>query len=524
MIESVNNGQIAGKVFTDFLGDAIHLHSGEVSRCFIRPQENIPLDAAHLDGIQLISKEANRPNGQYALGRIASAKIIDNVVEGATTPIQPIFSSDGIIEYADIQGNNLTTDGSHFITLNGLLSGNISGNKFHNVKEGNKPIKLYPARVGGNPDGKGNIWVLSFKGDTEYLPIETDQPELVQDFRKIAFNETDTFLENFDESKFDQMAGMVESSGGRMMGREFQKMALSCGDIVSGKLNPEELKGAGAILGLPPMPDDPVRDITDISIHCSATPAGRDVSVETIRSWHIDRGWHDIGYHFVIGLNGEVSGGRSVKDAPAAVRGHNWGMIAICYVGGISAETMQPEDTRTQAQRDSLIELLSQLKSEYPHAKIKGHNNYPGVKKACPCFDAEAEYLWIGNEEIYFQDPIEVIKSNREKTGIEKPVKSLWWSRIIQGGLAALTGTGGLGWIGVEVQDKVGSLVEETINDPVGAIDDLETATLKASEVIDRLNEINQWLTYGAFTVAALFVAVALVLYARRDDRKRLIN
>ena len=54
-----------------------------------------------------------------------------------------------------------------------------------------------------------------------------------------------------------------------------------------------------------------MRQITEIIIHCSATREGQDISVDTIKKWHIDgRGWSDIGYHFYIDINGEIQKGR----------------------------------------------------------------------------------------------------------------------------------------------------------------------------------------------------------------------
>ena len=35
----------------------------------------------------------------------------------------------------------------------------------------------------------------------------------------------------------------------------------------------------------------------EIILHCSATPEGKDYSVETIDKWHKGKGWSCIGYH-----------------------------------------------------------------------------------------------------------------------------------------------------------------------------------------------------------------------------------
>lgn len=209
--------------------DAVHLHSGSVRRCFIQPKSNIPLDTAHMDGVQIIDQQDISP---YALPYLDYFQVTQSVVDGETTPIQCCFASDGIFGYADITDNTFRTSGQHFITINGLLSGRITGNEF---SEGAvNPIKLYPARPGGSPDGDFNIWILHFKGDQfSYQPIECDTPELVQDFRQTVFNKSDKFLIQFDYDKFEALAAQVPAGGGRVMGRAFQQIALQCGELVA---------------------------------------------------------------------------------------------------------------------------------------------------------------------------------------------------------------------------------------------------------------------------------------------------
>ena len=134
-------------------------------------------------------------------------------------------------------------------------------------------------------------------------------------------------------------------------------------------------------------------------MHCSATPEGRDVSVDTIRKWHLGRGWKDIGYHFVITLDGQVQEGRPIEQTGAHTKGHNFDSIGICYVGGVESEKVNGEwvakDTRTCDQKDALEDLLCQLKGLYPQAVIYGHRDFS--TKACPSFDAKTEYEYISN-------------------------------------------------------------------------------------------------------------------------------
>lgn len=125
-----------------------------------------------------------------------------------------------------------------------------------------------------------------------------------------------------------------------------------------------------------------------IIIHCSATPAGRDVKAETIRQWHLDRGWRDIGYHIVIELDGSVHLGRAFTEIGAHTYGYNAGSIGICYVGGTDTDG-QACDTRTDAQRVALRAVVATLKGIYPEATVHGHNEFSN--KACPSFDVQTE-------------------------------------------------------------------------------------------------------------------------------------
>lgn len=141
-----------------------------------------------------------------------------------------------------------------------------------------------------------------------------------------------------------------------------------------------------------------MRTITEIILHCSATREGQDVSAETIRKFHTmpesqgGRGWSDIGYHYVIRLDGTIEKGRDESVIGAHTTGHNAHSIGVCYVGGLDKNN-KPKDTRTQAQKDALCDLLRRLVVQYPNAKIYGHNEF--ANKACPCFDATQEYSII---------------------------------------------------------------------------------------------------------------------------------
>ncbi len=137
-----------------------------------------------------------------------------------------------------------------------------------------------------------------------------------------------------------------------------------------------------------------MRTVTLLIIHCSATPEGQSLDFETCRNDHIrHRGFRDIGYHYYITRDGEIHCGRPLEQAGAHCRQHNRHSIGICYEGGLNAEG-RPCDTRTLAQRGSLLALLRELKHAFPHALVVGHRDL-NPQKACPCFDAVQEYKGI---------------------------------------------------------------------------------------------------------------------------------
>lgn len=131
-----------------------------------------------------------------------------------------------------------------------------------------------------------------------------------------------------------------------------------------------------------------MRTINQIIIHCSATPEGREVSVETIRRWHRQRGFADIGYHYVIHLDGTIEPGRAEHAVGAHCLHHNQNSIGICYIGGTDRQG-NPKDTRTPAQTAALVQLLKRLTDRYnlPLTAIHGHNEF--AQKACPSFDVQ---------------------------------------------------------------------------------------------------------------------------------------
>lgn len=129
-----------------------------------------------------------------------------------------------------------------------------------------------------------------------------------------------------------------------------------------------------------------VRHATDLLVvHCAATKARMDIGAAEIRRWHKEKGWADIGYHYVIRRNGVLEVGRDEATVGAHVAGYNARSIGICLVGGID-EQGRAENNFTPAQFAALRRLLARLAARYPAARIVGHRDLnPG--KDCPSFD-----------------------------------------------------------------------------------------------------------------------------------------
>lgn len=123
-----------------------------------------------------------------------------------------------------------------------------------------------------------------------------------------------------------------------------------------------------------------------VTIHCAATPEGRDVKAPAISQWDIEK-FGQVSYHWVVELDGRAV--RTLRDDQkgAHTGGANSGNIGVCYIGGCDRH-MEPKDTRTAAQKRSLREIIKTYQAQYPKVIVLGHRNWPNVKKACPSFDA----------------------------------------------------------------------------------------------------------------------------------------
>lgn len=145
--------------------------------------------------------------------------------------------------------------------------------------------------------------------------------------------------------------------------------------------------------------------IKKIVVHCTGEPANAKRNKEYYRKFFFEvQGWKHFGYHAIVYQDGTwerlqprpiatEDGGFITYDTLAnGAQGHNWDSLHIAYVGGIDPVTKKPSDTRTQEQKKTLRAIIGVWKIDYKIDIVVGHRDLPGVKKACPCFDAIKTY------------------------------------------------------------------------------------------------------------------------------------
>ena len=144
-----------------------------------------------------------------------------------------------------------------------------------------------------------------------------------------------------------------------------------------------------------------MRQITGIVIHCSASANGdARVTRDVIDKWHREKGWSEIGYHYVIEIDGFTNSGRELERIGAHVAGSNAKTVGICMIG---------TDKFSVKQWNSLNAMVRELREKYPEASVMGHRDYSPDKdgdgvvepweflKTCPGFSV-ADWIRCGME------------------------------------------------------------------------------------------------------------------------------
>ncbi len=124
-------------------------------------------------------------------------------------------------------------------------------------------------------------------------------------------------------------------------------------------------------------------------IHCTDTPAGREVTKADIEQWHLkERGWSRVGYSDLIQLDGTLVNLREFNqdneidpwELTNGAKGYNGISRHVVYAGGYIGV-----DTRTEAQKQSLETYVKYMILRNPDIKVIGHNQIS--YKQCPSFN-----------------------------------------------------------------------------------------------------------------------------------------
>lgn len=135
-----------------------------------------------------------------------------------------------------------------------------------------------------------------------------------------------------------------------------------------------------------------MREIHEYILHCSATEEGKQFDVDDIRRWHLDRGWSDVGYHYVILQDGTIQLGRPLELVGAHCKGRNKNSVGICYIGGL--RDREPADTMTWSQFYAVYRLVTSLNIVLgKRVPLRGHNEFS--EKACPSFLVQDKFSFL---------------------------------------------------------------------------------------------------------------------------------
>ena len=118
-------------------------------------------------------------------------------------------------------------------------------------------------------------------------------------------------------------------------------------------------------------------------VHHSASPR-ISTKLESIRAWHKERKFYDVGYNYVIEGEGQTLVGRPIPQIPAANgRGFNSGTIAVCLVGDNTDKNSI--NHWVPSQWIALAQLVRAVRMLIPGIEVIGHRDLK--ETACPGVD-----------------------------------------------------------------------------------------------------------------------------------------
>lgn len=147
----------------------------------------------------------------------------------------------------------------------------------------------------------------------------------------------------------------------------------------------------------------PRLDLTHIILHHTAA---EEKDTEQIRRYHLSKGWRDIGYDYVIEIDGKTVAGRSlsIQGAHAGISFYNQHAIGVAAIGNLNKRGLYP------LQLESLIILLYDLIKRWhiPLQNILLHSEIRNT--SCPGKYFSKDLFITGLEKRFSDKPLSLEK------------------------------------------------------------------------------------------------------------------
>ena len=108
-------------------------------------------------------------------------------------------------------------------------------------------------------------------------------------------------------------------------------------------------------------------------IHSTETPFGIEVDIESIEAEHKEKGFGTIGFSDVIDFEGNIESTARLYNFKNGEKPYDWGMSNarhIAYLGGISEDGFNIEDTRSLEQIESIDIYIAFMKKRHPYIEV----------------------------------------------------------------------------------------------------------------------------------------------------------
>ena len=138
------------------------------------------------------------------------------------------------------------------------------------------------------------------------------------------------------------------------------------------------------------------REITEVVVHHTDTYEDQNIDYDDVYKWHVeDRGFKDVGYHFLILRNGDLQVARPISQTGAhCLKGHNRYSIGLSFVGGIVGSgkkrgTKRDSSTFKPEQWETFKAFMRAFYSVHPGGQAWGHVDIDPDRRSDPNFDVQ---------------------------------------------------------------------------------------------------------------------------------------